>query len=366
MMRRAPAEHPGAVARRFAPAAARLELQPLGRGLINDTYLVSEGAGRWVLQRLNRQVFTDPLAVMANFRTVTEHARQSRRDCPESSWRLPEIIPTQSGDDVHQDEQGEYWRAITYIDQTHGLTAIASPDQAVQIGRALGWFHELVSGLPVTDFHDTLPGFHVTPRYLAEFDAVLAERPGGPAVPGLDEALAVVASRRAAADVLETARAQGRLKPQVIHGDPKLDNVLFDIRSGQAISLIDLDTVKPGLLHYDVGDCCRSACNPGGEGANPSAVRFDLELFGGFLQGYRQEGAPLVAGLDRDYLFEAVRLLPFELGLRFLTDHLAGDIYFKVGQSGQNLTRALTQFRLMNSIEAQARDIHRLLSHHFS
>ena len=192
------------------------------------------------------------------------------------------------------------------------------------------------------------------------FERVVAERVDRPDTRGLAEALAFVASRRAGAAVLEAARADGKLQPRIIHGDPKLDNVLFDSRSGQAVSLIDLDTVKPGLLHYDLGDCCRSCCNLAGEGAGEAT--FDLGVFRAVFRGYLLEAAPILTRDDQDYLFEAIRLLPFELGLRFLTDHLAGDVYFKVEAPGQNLAKALCQFRLVRSIEGQEREIRNILA----
>lgn len=348
-------------ARQFSSASSRLDLQPLGRGLINDTYLVAEGAARWVLQRINRRVFPDPVAVMANLRKVSDHALRLRKGCPESPWRLPEVIPTWAGEDTHRDERGDYWRAISYIDHARSLESFASAEQAGQVGRALGWFHGLVSELPADSLHDTLPGFHVTPLYLAGFDRVVDGLTDWPATPGLGKALAFVAARRGAADVLESAKAQGKLQPRVMHGDPKLDNVLFDTRSGQAVSLIDLDTVKPGLLHYDLGDCFRSCCNSAGEGAGQGSAAFDRRVFRAILEGYLLEAAHILTRDDRDYLFEAIRLLPFELGLRFLTDHLAGDVYFKVEKPGQNLTRALGQFRLTLDIEQQERAIRHIL-----
>jgi Ser/Thr protein kinase RdoA (MazF antagonist) len=210
--------------------------------------------------------------------------------------------------------------------------------------------------------HDTLPGFHVTPGYLIEFDAVVAKGGGGPDWEGLAEALEFVESRRPCADVLELARSHGRLKPHVIHGDPKLDNVLFDIASGQAVSLIDLDTVKPGLLHYDLGDCFRSCCNKVSETVETGGAAFDVGVFRAVLQGYLREASSILTREDLDYLYDAIRLLPFELGLRFLTDHLAGNVYFKVQAPGQNLERALGQFRLSASVETFEGDIRRVLA----
>ena len=346
----------------FASSSDRLELEPLGKGLINDTFRVAEGSNCWVLQRINRQVFKEPEAVMANLRRLTDHAERARRGCPDEPMRLPAVIPTRSGADLFCDDSGECWRAISYIHNTRTLHAIGSPEEAREVGRTLGWFHALVSTLKPENLHDTLPGFHVTPTYLESFDRVrAATRIPQPESDGLREALDFVDTRRAQADALEQARSRGHIKECVIHGDPKLDNMLFDAETGRGVSLIDLDTVKPGLLHYDLGDCLRSSCNIAGEGARPSEALFELGIFRSILQGYWTEAAPILTANDRDYLFTAIWLLPFELGLRFLTDHLAGDRYFKVQCPGQNLQRALGQFALTRSIETQAGAITEIL-----
>jgi Ser/Thr protein kinase RdoA (MazF antagonist) len=142
----------------------------------------------------------------------------------------------------------------------------------------------------------------------------------------------------------------------VIHGDPKLNNILFDASSGLAVAMIDLDTVKPGLIHYDLGDCLRSCCNRAGEGGAES-VEFDVAICREVLAGYFAAAEQFLTEPDIAYLFDAIRLLPFELGLRFLTDHLAGDRYFHVTEPGQNLRRAQVQFRLVASIERQEKAI---------
>ena len=356
-----PAHHAAArAAGKFARDRSSLELQPLGRGLINDTFLVSTGVFRFVLQRINRHVFPDPAAVMSNLRTVTEHVRRVHNRSNHRGWRLPELIPTLAGEDFHRDDEGACWRAITFIENSHGLPAVKEPGQAEQVGRALGRFHMLVGGLPPDSLHDTLPGFHVTPLYLARFDEMLRDAPPQPASPELREALDFVETRRPGADVLENARHSGALRLRVIHGDPKLDNVLFDNHTGQAVSLIDLDTVKPGLIHYDLGDCFRSCCNTAREGHVDGA--FDPGIFRPILKGYLAEAADILTQHDRDYFHDAIRLLPFELGLRFLIDHLAGDVYFKVAQPGDNLIRALGQFRLARSVEAQEGEIRKIVA----
>lgn len=346
-------------ARQFDRGVSAESLSVLGQGLINDTFLVRGESFRFVLQRINQAVFPDPAAIMANLKVLNAHVlRQARstNDC-----RLPELIPTLLGDDLYRDVEGECWRAISFIENTRNLVVLESPDQASEVGRALGCFHRWVHDLPVGCMQDTLPGFHVTPRYLARLDQVLDEHSSPERTADLDEALAFVARHRGKAPVLEEALRQGWLKPRVIHGDPKLDNVLFDRQGTRAVSLIDLDTVKPGLLQYDLGDCLRSCCNTARLGST-APEGFDLTLFSAIMQGYLNEAQDVLTPADQEYLHDAVWLLPFELGLRFLTDHLQGDVYFKVEQPGDNLVRALAQFRLARSIELQEGEIRKTMA----
>ncbi len=162
------------------------------------------------------------------------------------------------------------------------------------------------------------------------------------------------------ARALEKARAQGRLRLRPIHGDPKVNNVMLDTATGQAVGMVDLDTVKPGLVHYDIGDCLRSGCNPLGEETEDwEAVRFEPELCRAILAGYLSLARDFLTETDYAYLYDAIRLLAFELGLRFFTDYLAGNVYFKARHPEHNLVRALVQFKLTESIESQAAAIRR-------
>jgi Ser/Thr protein kinase RdoA (MazF antagonist) len=167
-----------------------------------------------------------------------------------------------------------------------------------------------------------------------------------------------VEKRRDLARVLEEAKAAGKLQLRPIHGDPKVNNVMLCAHTGQAVSLVDLDTVKPGLVQYDIGDCLRSACNPRGEEARATeAIPFDLDLCRAVLEGYLGAARDCLDDADLDHIFTAARLISFELGLRFFSDHLAGDVYFRTSRPGHNLDRALVQFKLTESIEAQEQEI---------
>ncbi|MCP9438280.1 MAG: phosphotransferase [Nitrospira sp.] len=327
-----------------------LDVEPLGRGLINDTFLVTTDHGRAVLQCINRRAFPRPELIMQNLRALLDHAaRHAQR-----ALKLPDIHRTHAGSDFLVDADGAFWRALTYIENTRSIERIAHPQQAQAIGRVLGQFHALTHDLDPARLHTTRQRFHDTPWYFERLVTVLAGSAVNRDHADLRSCLEFAEARANRVVVLEQARRRGELQTHVIHGDPKVENVLFDAASGAAVSLIDLDTVQPGLLHYDLGDCLRSACNPAGETpSDPAQARFDLDLCRALLGGYFAETRGLLTDADLHYLPDAIRLIAFELGLRFLTDHLQGDTYFKVAWRGHNLHRARTQFELTASIEAQ-------------
>lgn len=344
-----------------------LDLREYGSGNVNDTYLVTvkdAAEPHFILQRLNLHVFRQPELVMANLRIVSGHVARRLATAPLGRGRrfeLPRVLLTRDGRDHLIDSGGSFWRALSFIDAAETFDTIKDAGQAQEVGSALGRFHSLLSDLAPEDLSDTLPGFHLTPGYLAHYDAVLA-RHGARRSPEMSYASGFVDARRAFASVLEDARAQGRLKPRPIHGDPKINNVMLDTATGQAVSMVDLDTVKPGLVHYDIGDCLRSGCNPRGEETGDwEAVRFEPELCRAMLSGYLSQTRDVLTGTDYDYLYDAIRLLPFELGLRFFTDYLAGNVYFKARYPEHNLIRALVQFRLTESLESQAAAIEAII-----
>ena len=324
----------------------------LGQGNINDTWLVRSPDRPFVLQRLNSQVFPHPHLIMANLSTFSRHLLEKGESCGQR-WENSRLLPTCSGAPFYTDHQGHTWRAISYIDGTITHQAISTSAHARQVGWALGHFHYLLADLPAEKLHDTLPGFHVLPQYLESFDQVLGQAATKGGV-DLRFCLDFVAARRLGADLLERARRQGKITVQVVHGDPKAANILFDAATDLAVSLIDLDTVGPGLLLSDIGDCLRSCCNIQGEEVKDvSAVGFDLEMCRAILAGYFGEAGSLLSAHERQLIFQAVRLIAFELGLRFLSDYLAGNSYFKVSHAEENLHRALVQFHLVQSIERQ-------------
>ena len=359
-----------AIADRFHPRERITGIRSLGSGNVNETFLVThEGrreSGAFVLQRLNRTVFARPDLVMGNLLALGEHVQRRLQSPPPElqgrRWEVPQVLPSRQGAAAWVEQDGEVWRSISYIGAATTTDVITDRRQAREVGYGLGMFHSLISDLPVDALADTLEDFHVTPSYLRRFDAALCEQTGLRPSAALGDAMAFVEQRRDGVDVLEAAVERGELHQRPIHGDPKINNVMMDEATGQAVGLIDLDTVKPGLIHYDIGDCLRSCCNPvGEETCELDQVRFDLGLAESILEGYLSVAAGFLSEWDRAYLPDCIRLIPFELGLRFLTDHLDGDRYFRTAFPGHNLQRAQVQFRLTLSIETQMEQIRRLI-----
>jgi|UniRef100_A0A7V6A5R2 Ser/Thr protein kinase RdoA (MazF antagonist) len=358
-----------AVARTFFPRGKILDIRPHGSGNVNDTFLVtvwpeqsalsqeSTVESHFILQRLNTEVFQRPELVMANLGTVTRHVRRRLEREPLSRGRrfeLPRVLLTPEGRDHVYDADDNFWRALTFIERAETFDIIRDQEHGRETGRALGLFHRLLADLPGPQLANTLPGFHVTPGYLRFYDETLAARKAPP-LPEVAYCLRFVAERRAWAGLLEGAKDQGKLKERVIHGDPKVNNVMLEVDTGRAVALVDLDTVKPGLVQYDIGDCLRSCCNPLGEETEDwEEVRFEPDLANAILAGYLPWARDFLTASDYAYLYDSIRLLAFELGLRFFTDYLAGNVYFKARRQEHNLVRALVQFKLTESIEAQA------------
>lgn len=326
-----------------------------GSGLINNTFLVTtdcEENKHVILQCINRFVFSYPEQVMENMQRVVDHVMQHQVELPEQDFRLPTLFRTKDGKSYVKDQNGEFWRAMGFIENTRSFETLQNIRQAEEVGYAVGKFQRLLSDLNPFELHDTLPGFHVTPQYLAQYD--LLGKAHLPDTADIQFCRKAIDTHREFIPVLERAKEAGQLILRVIHGDPKLNNILFDEQQGRAVSIIDLDTVKPGLIHYDVGDCLRSSCNLAGESPdNDIEVTFDMDVCRAILQGYVAEAADFLNDIDYAHIYDAICLLPLELGLRFFTDFIAGNKYFKVDTPDQNLYRAITQFQLLQSIEKQ-------------
>ncbi len=342
------------ISARFAIDLPITLIEPLGRGLINDTFRVEAKGRSYVLQRINRTVFPKPEQIMANLLALTRHPREPGA----SGCEIPGLILTRGGESFTRDACGDVWRLVEFIPNSISLTRVEDRQQALEVGRLLGRFHRWVGAIPIERLGTALPDFHATPAYLERLRQAITRNPSSKASAEIRQLVDFATARASLARVLEDASRTDRISRRVTHGDPKLDNILFAQDGSRAIALIDLDTVQPGLIQHDLGDCLRSCCNTHGEGdPDPAAVRFDLTICAGILAGYAEATRGFLSENDIGYFYDAIRLLPFELGLRFLTDHLEGDHYFKVERPGQNLAKARIQFALLADIESKEREI---------
>lgn len=354
-----------AIADRFTQQSKVTNIQPFGSGNINDTFLVtldSPTEKHFVLQRINTQVFRQPQLVMQNMRTFTEHVQNRLQHTPlDRRWEVPRVVLTQDGQDHYTDSNGSFWRSLSFIEGCESFNTMQDTEQAQEVGYALGMFHNLIGDLPPEQLADTLEGFHITPLYLQHYEEVLAKATPRQ-TPEVNYCLQFVSDRKAWAHVLENAKSQGKLPLRLMHGDPKINNVMFDTATHKAVSIVDLDTVKPGLVHYDIGDCLRSGCNPTGEETEEwESIYFEPHLCQGILQGYLSVAKAFLTENEYAYIYDSIRLITFELGLRFFADYLAGNVYFKVKHPEHNLARALVQFKLTESIESQETTIRKII-----
>jgi hypothetical protein len=350
-----------AIAHQFQIHGEFISAGPYGSGHINDTYCAVFNQGgtavRYILQRINHNVFKTPAALMENVQRVTTHIRNKIAGDPDFSRCALTLIPARDGRAWHCDKEGNYWRTYIFIENARTYDAVESPQQAFQAAKAFGRFQKLLADLPAPRLHDTIPDFHHTPKRFTKLEAAIAADPANrarQAKPEIEFAL----EHKAMTGVLLAAG----LPERVTHNDTKLNNVMLDDKTGEGICVIDLDTVMPGLAPYDFGDIVRTSTSPAKEDERDlSKVKMQFPLFEALARGYLTTAAEFLTRNERQCLVHSGKLITFEIGIRFLTDFLEGDTYFKVHREGHNLDRCRTQFKLVESIEQQEDDMIKLV-----
>lgn len=350
-----------AVARNFQIYGEFRAAGPYGSGHINDTYCVEfEQAGapvRYILQRINHNVFKNPVALMENVQRVTAHLASKLGDAPDASRSVLTLVPARDGRAWYVDAEGNHWRTYFFIEKARTYDAIESSDQAFQAAAAFGRFQGLLADMPAPRLHDTIPNFHNTPSRFARFEHVLAADKLNRAVQAKAEIEFALRQKPITSRLLDAG-----LPERVTHNDTKINNVMLDDKTGKGICVIDLDTVMPGLALYDFGDMVRTATSPAKEDEKDlSKVQMQFPKFEALVRGYLSTAAGFLTKAERGFLPFSGKLITFEIGLRFLTDFLEGDVYFKVHRDGHNLDRCRTQFKLVESIEAQEEKMNRLV-----
>jgi len=353
-----PREPPGRVAEAFQVQGTPVAVQPLVIGRIHDTYLVTREAGgrnwRYILQRINPRVFGSPGPMMDNIRRVTGHLRQrlAQEGHTDRADRVLSVVPARDGKSCWRDGEGAWWRMYTYVENTRSYDGADTPVVAYCGARAFGDFVRLLSDLPGPGLHETIPHFHDTPARLSALKQAI-EADGLNRAAGARDAIDFALKREPFTRLLADRQAAGDLPERIVHNDTKINNVLFDRDTDEAVCVVDLDTVMPGLVLHDFGDLVRTTASPAGEEERDlDRIEVRLRIFEAVVEGYMAGAGASLSAREVDLMPWGAQVITLELGMRFLTDHLAGDSYFRTTRPGQNLDRARKQFRLLECMEA--------------
>jgi len=339
---------------------------PYGSGHINDTFrVVYEQNGRevhYIHQRINKNIFKNVPGLMDNIGRVTRHQRKKfiEAGAGELDRRVLTLVPTKSGQDFFVDANGDYWRAYVFIEGALGIDVVSNTMQAFEAAKAFGEFQCQLADMPER-LHETILNFHHTRSRFDVLKAAIDADIHGRAADVKAE-IEFAMQREEMVDVVIDLMASGEIPERVTHNDTKLNNVLIDTATGKGMCVIDLDTVMPGSVLYDFGDMIRTTTTRAPEDEKDlSKVKMDIEYFEALTKGYLETASGFLTPKERELLPFSGRLITFETGLRFLTDYLQGDVYFKTHREKQNIDRCRKQFKMVQSMEQQMDAMQRVI-----
>ena len=345
------------IAPKFAIEGTLTEAIPYGSGHINDTVrltceLENGGQKRYILQRMNDDIFKNPVELMENVMNVTSFLRNKiveRGGDPERETL--NVIRTVNGDNFLKDEDGDFWRMYIFIENATSFDMVRTPEDFYNSAVSFGNFQLLLQDYPAATLHETIPNFHNTVSRFGDFKKAVEEDVCGRAKEVQDE-IRFVLDREADTHVICDALANGEIPLRVTHNDTKLNNIMIDNETGKGICVIDLDTVMPGSALYDYGDSIRFGASTGAEDEkNLDLVNCDMGLFEIYTKGYVEGCGGSLTEKEIRMMPMGAKLMTLECGLRFLADYLQGDVYFKIHRPEHNLDRARTQFKLVADME---------------
>ena len=334
-------------------------VKPFGEGHINETYAVYMPTDKgeefaYILQRVNNNVFKDPAGVMENIFGVTEYLRNVvREEGGDPDRETLSCIKTKNGCTYFEDSEGQPWRSYHYIPNSVCYQLVEDPEQFYQSGASFGHFLKQLGSYPAASLKETIPNFHNTVKRFENFQLALKRDIKNRAATCKQE-IQFVLERKEDCKVLVEQQENGTLPIRVTHNDTKLNNILFDADTGKGLCIIDLDTIMPGLAANDFGDSIRfGAATAEEDEKDLSKMHFDISLYELYTKGYLEETRDVLTPEEAVSLAWGARLMTLECGMRFLTDYLQGDTYFKIAYPEHNLVRARTQFRLVDEMEQQ-------------
>jgi Ser/Thr protein kinase RdoA (MazF antagonist) len=349
----------------FKADGSYLSGEPYGSGHIHDTFRVETAEKEkddYILQKLNNKVFKNIPELQNNIERVTIHLKNKLSLIPGSDIKREclSLIPSKEGKSWIVDKEGNFWRMYIFISRHRSYNIVDSPDKAFEGGKAIGRFQAMLSDMPGGPLFETIPWFHNIEKRLDTFNLKIKENPAG-RVDSVREEIDHFLKRAEEMKIILSLGREGKIPIRITHNDTKFNNILLD-ENDKALCVIDLDTVMPGYVHYDFGDAIRTAANPASEDETDlSKVKVDIERFRAYSEGYLSETGNTLNDTEKEYLAFAPRLITYTIALRFLTDYIDGDNYFKIHYKGQNLQRARTQLKLVMSMEEQYEEMRRII-----
>ena len=347
------------ISRQFQIYGEILHAETCKIGHINETYSATYDQGgmrvRYIHQKINQIVFKKPSVVMGNVMRVTTHLRKKleEQNSNHITRRCLTIVPTRNGDSFFRDRDGDFWRTFVFVEGVETFESVQSPRQAYQAGKAFGYFQSLLVDLPGARLHETIPDFHNTQKRFEAFVKVVDRDHLNRAAEAATE-IQFALKRAKMVGLILKALAKKKIPERITHNDTKFNNVMLDVATGEAMCVVDLDTVMPGCALYDFGDMVRTTTSPTLEDEQDlSKVKMQMPMFKKLAEGYYSTAGKFLTKNEKALVAFSGKLITFEIGLRFLTDFLSGDTYFRIHRSGHNLDRCRTQFKLVESIEQQ-------------
>ena len=340
--------------------------EPYGSGHIHDTFrieTVETEKDDYILQRLNNKIFKNIPELQHNIERVTVHLKNKLKSIPGSDIKREclSLIPSRDGKSWIIDHEGNYWRMYIFISNHHSYNIVDSPDKAFEGGKAIGRFQAMLSDMPGGPLFETIPWFHNIEKRLQTFNDKITENPVR-RVENVVEEIDQILQRAEEMKIILKLGKEGRIPLRITHNDTKFNNILLD-ENDKALCVIDLDTVMPGYIHYDFGDSIRTAANTASEDENDlSRIKMDINLFKAYSEGYLSETVDTLNDVEKEFLAFAPKLITYTIAVRFLTDFIDGDNYFKIHHELHNLQRARAQLRLVMSMEEQYEEMKRIIS----
>lgn len=339
--------------------------ETIGSGHIHDTFRIvtaEPGKDDYIIQRLNNRVFKNIPELQNNIERVTDHLRSKLRQITGADIKREclQLVPSMDNKSWIQDKEGSFWRMYVYIPEHRTYDVVESTELAFEGGKAIGRFQAMLSDMPGESLFETIPFFHDIGRRLDTFNATVQRNPVG-RVDEVKAEIRMVLDRAEEMKTILRLGKEGKIPVRITHNDTKFNNILLD-NNNKALCIIDLDTVMPGYVHYDFGDAIRTATNSAAEDEKDlSKIYMKTDLFAAYAEGYLSEAAVTLNEVEKEYLAFAPKLITYTMAVRFLTDYIDGDNYYKIHHEHHNIQRARAQLKLVRSMEDQHVDMQKII-----